>query len=430
MASDDKISNIEALWEATKKFPNRLVGGPVDVANIVAGGLDNLRLAALGQEITRSVGDGLTPKPVGGSDWLNEKTGLSNDRSGKEDLIGAVMDTLVPSPGGAAKALIGAAVTIKTVDEGRKFMSLEQAGASPGRLFQETGIYRGPGDAIPRTVISDEGVTLIKDSPKLRHTNNLKYLLTSPSLTDTYAVQVGKDVKLKDILHHPILYKYYPEAQEIDILPDIFNPGKAAYFNNTIQIGSSIGQTKYTNPRGIPLKADRQMTSVLLHEVQHWIQQYEGFVGGANVNAFITNPNTIEKHSKKLMDALRSTVKEFNKKYPDKSGWGNITPESRADPLFGRMKRLEQMVGQLELKKKIAFDQYLGTAGEAEARAVQAMYERQTGPVFPLLHYDVPIDQLNRGPFTPRIQVPDTRVQDPMIINARTNTRQYSSGNK
>ena len=84
--------------------------------------------------------------------------------------------------------------------------------------------------------------------------------------------------KLEDILDHPELYKVYPELKDITVAKSLFglektNPEAVAVFSrskNTIGLSSKLSGIEDTR-------------SALLHEVQHWIQNREGWPGSSTM---------------------------------------------------------------------------------------------------------------------------------------------------
>ena len=95
-------------------------------------------------------------------------------------------------------------------------------------------------------------------------------------LTDEYGrVAKGERVRLGDVLHHPELYKAYPELRDV---------------NFTRERGARRTIQGWFNPETNTLNVAPQMSGkvglgVLLHEVQHYVQAIEGFGQGANSEA-------------------------------------------------------------------------------------------------------------------------------------------------
>lgn len=98
--------------------------------------------------------------------------------------------------------------------------------------------------------------------------------------------------ELQDILRHPDLFNAYPEAARIPIVADVNLSSSGAigpmagFEGNVIRVNGSI--------RGERLK------STLLHEIQHWIQQKEGFAKGGSPDGLMLQPETRAALSKEL----------------------------------------------------------------------------------------------------------------------------------
>ena len=134
---------------------------------------------------------------------------------------------------------------------------MEKAGHNPNDILQKTGWFRG-GDNGLRYEISDN---------QARMKVPLDDILESPLFgkpTQTYT--------LGDILHHPELYKAYPELEKTSFVkrPGFLDFGQLQGWRGD----NEIGLTPYaTDPLG-----------TLLHEAQHYIQEKEGFGLGGNAN--------------------------------------------------------------------------------------------------------------------------------------------------
>jgi hypothetical protein len=132
---------------------------------------------------------------------------------------------------------------------------MEKAGASSDEIFQKTGWFRG-GDEGWRYEINDAQARM-----KLPLDDILESKMFSKP-TQTYT--------LGDVLHHPELYKAYPEAEKIPFVKrqGFFDFGGLQGWRGD----NEIGLTPYSkDPLG-----------TLIHETQHYIQEKEGFGLGGN----------------------------------------------------------------------------------------------------------------------------------------------------
>ena len=126
--------------------------------------------------------------------------------------------------------------------------------------------------------------------------------------------------------------------------------------------------------------------STMLHELQHAIQQREGFGRGGNPGMF---PTPLINDAKTIADELaqgvdRMTINRWFKstygRSPDPAAW-----DLAEHPMIDRMVADDPV------------ENYARLAGEAEARAVQArmkMSPEERRATYPADSYDRPIDQL------------------------------------
>jgi hypothetical protein len=233
-------------------------------------------------------------------------------------------DEIIPSVANSAMAL------------GAGGMPMAEAGAAGlfgGRLAanaeKQTGWFRSPVDKLERFEIPDQGSKFTMPQPDFRN-------------------------RLKDVLDHPELYEAYPELK-----------------NTRVYLKSDMGSNANAtfNPRtgAIDLNANLSPTeahSSLLHEVQHAIQQQEGFASGSSPSFEASQ--------------LRSLQGKVDK-----------AQSVQGDPaILGRLKGMESTLAEVN-----PYDQYRRVAGEAEARNVQArqnygILARQAWP--PWVTQDVP----------------------------------------
>jgi hypothetical protein len=155
-----------------------------------------------------------------------------------------------------------AGVTANTPQFMRDSLSVAQAMAAKGddaeTIRSVTGWIVNPYDGKLRWEIPDNNASL---------TNAWDNLVESPMLGSPVVARLG------DILSHPQLFKAYPDIADVTIVKkspflDFFRSIQGSYNDVT----NEITVTPYAVD---PL-------STLLHEVQHWIQNKEGFARGSN----------------------------------------------------------------------------------------------------------------------------------------------------
>lgn len=163
---------------------------------------------------------------------------------------------------------------------------------------------------------------------------------------------------LQYILKHDTLYKFYPELKDyrveyVNKLPPSLE-GAWAYFSKE---NKTIGIT----PEFVKLPKSDQ-TAVLLHEIQHGLQDIEGFAPGGN-----KTQSKYWRKARELEPWLDKAVKKFHEDRPDKSV--PLTDKERA--IIAEINEAGRKLQELDDK---AFGEYWNLAGEKEARAVEDAY--------------------------------------------------------
>jgi hypothetical protein len=164
---------------------------------------------------------------------------------------------------------------------------------------------------------------------------------------------------LSDVLEHKDLFKQYPEAKNISVhlVPD----KKGASFSpeeNTIQIG-------YDRETGVVHKAN------LFHEIQHWIQEREGFAKGSSPESAMRALGP--EPSPEIVGAARQVatwaktdsggVDEVMKKLPK-----YLRHLADSDAVRYLAKNPEELKKAEKRLKAEPIDAYRRTSGEIEAR--------------------------------------------------------------
>ena len=250
------------------------------------------------------------------------------------------------------------------------------AGDDARKVWSELGVFRGP-DGHLRQEISD---------------HKAEFSPVPAFFTNETGVRQG------NVLKHPDLYGTDYGLENIMVkrgnepggsfLGTTINNELAPYASE-IEIGTS-GVKK--TPLGFMVNPD-QAKSINTHELQHAIQQREGWARGGSPEQFKTDADTLQAY----WDALTRAQYGFM----DAKKAGGIHPETGLsvqmykDNMNGLSAKID------ELRKTGAGlapeEGYKRLAGEAEARATQArmnMDMAQRRATFPLDSYDVPVNQL------------------------------------
>ena len=250
-----------------------------------------------------------------------------------------------------------------------KALEMEKAGAKPEEIWAATGTFRGPEGKL-RQEISDAN---------------------SMPGQKFYSWGEGKDleqgnstvVRRQKALLHPELSAAYPDTKNIGVS---LKPGRQGGFYNANMdnIGAPIS--------GGNNAADR---SIMLHELQHAIQEREGFAEGGDPQTMILALEKIAEQKRQQARNLFSMSSANDPLDPTKI----VKPGARKKGL-----QLEKEARELDEKALLAyhseqakFDLYQRLAGEAEARAVQKrmnMTPQERLATFPYESYDVPVNQL------------------------------------
>lgn len=337
------------------------LGAPVDIINEAV-----IRPIATALGMEKKV----SKEPVGGSKSLRKMMGMSAEDSNIAETIGSLL-----SVGGAAKAIIVPAFLTKSLKEVR---GAEKSTKDIEDLYRETGIYRLPtqvDDGILRSVISDENAVLRRGS--------------AVELTNSgFTIPPGSLSRVSDVLDHPELFAKIPQLADLRIggMPD--SPKDSAVFRPSDNyIGLGTFETK------------QDITSAILHEIQHGTQYLYGMKGGASPEAFMKDP----KKFKQAQDNLRQ--KDYFLQDLRDSPFIDAAEKRRLDSQIEAVQVDRSMLAKADKDAKTA---YALTAGEAEARAVETLYVRakdgRNTPNSPLNYYDVPPRKLITGPkYSPKV---------------------------
>jgi len=284
--------------------------------------------------------------------------------------------------------------------------NMKSEGASPEEIWKATGTYLGK-DGRWRQEISDKGMALKekafdkeitlgtpdKDIPgfpkgwgQLGTSGTEKWSIRG---WDDKPIKTLKDVEdffkrdpdlpITDVIHHPELFKAYPELANYRVAPL-----PHALIEKGIK-GQVSGNTIYLAP-GNP----EYLRSVIAHEMQHTVQRTEGFARGGMADEFMS------PEVKKVVEDFKPLAKEIESEIKQMSGMDdaavngsiNLFKKHLQEPTKDTARRVEEIqkqypevAGKIEALAKTenmidaklaqAHELYSRLVGEVEARNVQ-----------------------------------------------------------
>jgi hypothetical protein len=244
---------------------------------------------------------------------------------------------------GAGPASI-AGVRAATIPKSALYLAqdAERQGFSADEIFKSTGFFKGADKAWKWEI--DDSVAKLNE----RWADN-------PSPTQKASGM--KIAKLPEVINHPELYEAYPQLKNYQVIYDNNFTGIAEFSGEAIRVGKRAfsGDT--------PAYKDK---SIIMHEVQHAIQDIEGFAKGGAPLKTLRGEYKLKYAAdvdKLRPEAMSLFAKERN---------GQLLSEKEQ----GRLDYLKAVFNkyneyQLEGDRK-AYEHYLELAGEVEARNVQS----------------------------------------------------------
>lgn len=279
---------------------------------------------------------------------------------GIDELVGGMINPIA----GAKAVIVPAMVAGKTFKQVKQAQELLNQGVDVSTVFEKTDIYPGLTDDILRSVISDTGAKL-KYGEKLIQKSLGHFGNESIGPTQRLGLGMWENRTLGDILDHPELFSRIPELKDIPVSAQFGGWDSGAYSPETNRI--FMGGTDNEN----------EFKSILLHEVQHAIQNKYGMTQGGNSGMFYDN----EQLFTKARDVLDNV---------DRSQYDSRLSGYNSKVITDTIKNAKKALSNASNK---AFRNYENLGGEAEARAVQKLLETpQLAGKVPLDYY--PVDSL------------------------------------
>ena len=309
---------------------------------------------------------------------------------------------------------------------------MEQEGASREEIWQETGWtrtmdgknwrfeidnseaeYRGGGDAQFREAHADYAEYQDLLQKMFEGTISESEMQRMEQLDDIWSGEYARlrervesgNATLADVLQHDSLYEAYPELRNVKVRLESDTGSKNGSYDprtNTI----TISEDK---------PGDSAKVGTMLHEIQHAIQQIEGWESGASPEYWAareyesgdTASDRAQELYSRILNSLdkadQNKVIRYNELDREMEATFSADPESEAgkryakyeaeqDKLYEELyknewfRRLLDLQRQMENPQSAYYEMYLNTAGEIEARNVSERYRmaqeerRKTAP--------------------------------------------------
>jgi hypothetical protein len=242
-----------------------------------------------------------------------------------------------------------------------KMYNTDSGGGNEGRKIEYSNMTKEDlatmlGSELTNDIISEKGVDVAEDWGIIYG----EYAEKAFEINKKYPISTGNAIKLPSIFVSPNLFKAYPKLKNLDVVVSPLKSGEAAW----------DGENIILSPKAA-IKNDKYIRSVLIHEVQHFIQEQEGFARGGTANEmqvdFTYEDEFILGEYANGDKSAMEFLSDPNVKY-----LLSESPDIRA--IIEKKTKL-QIKLTLKDGKLNSYDKYKKLAGEVEARNVQTRAE-------------------------------------------------------
>lgn len=276
----------------------------------------------------------------------------------------------MPAPEGNALHMFGG-IKAKTANMPAlsQALTLEGRAASPQEIHAATGWFRGP---------DNKWRFEIPDNEAMLHGQNV--------VNGKLDIGRSQVMPMDEVLHHPELYAAYPQIKNTRVSGATTGPGTGAFFPSRNEINIAPDTRK-------------NALSTTLHEVQHKVQDLEGFAEGGSPSEFIS-PSHLNNlaRAEHLYDTIAPKAQSWGvdpervmtgiNMYSNGLPMGDTYPHLKkllnADPdLLDQFKEVHNAKAAFVQVQKDAHEKYRNLAGEAESFLVQDRHATGDHSSFP-----------------------------------------------
>jgi len=352
----------------------------------------------------------------------------SSQRSVGDEVRDYVLDSVTPMGG-----IFAGSKALGALQHKRDFAKyLLKGGMGSEKVRSKTGWFPGAGDSKMRFEINDskarfpQGVVLLKEYEQLgrylkkqRRDIYVKYrdrvLSEDVNTTSEVLAEVrkrfggnsdvahlnatesnmsvlrnqlgakpGEVLKVGDVLEHKELFDNYPQLAEMELNPTSGGNTLGAYYTKTHPSGAER--------KVVDLDADvsKDPMGTMIHELQHGVQEIEGFPRGASPESYLDLKDAIKYENELANEYLKdkgyalvagshpqtTEYGVYNAKKWDGLNTPNIPDEELPPDILERLEALrelakEDMATVFDQSQRTPFGRYQNTAGEYEARQAE-----------------------------------------------------------
>lgn len=186
--------------------------------------------------------------------------------------------------GGRFEAFAGRRANTADFSKLAEAIEMDRERVSPGDIWRATMWFKGE-DGKWRFEISDADATLLKSFRDL-------------------PLSIDSTTSLGDIFDHPQLYDAYPELRHIPVQRRDAPYEGGTYF--------PVGTIQVEGPSSF---SDEGFKSLLVHEIQHFIQYKEGFAHGSNPGSviFLLSDEAVAQTGRRIADSIQGEIADTKK---------------------------------------------------------------------------------------------------------------------
>jgi hypothetical protein len=255
---------------------------------------------------------------------------------------------------------------LEALAHAQKLLGDSNASSKIEKIGKETGWWKGLDDKW-RFEFSD-------DAAKVRPEFAESILQKSK---DPSFIEQGAEFPLSQVFEHEKLFKAYPETKDIKFRIEgfqnrTFAPDEAlGWFSpraNTVAVSPETAARALTDP---------EVKATLLHEIQHWVQNKEGFSGGVDPREFILTKNQIDiaivraRIAEKAGEIRMMGVKEYMA--------ANPTKEFRDLPDYVKQSYVESAFNRLSPEDRLKYQSALPVASKNDTLAIEEVKRQYEG---------------------------------------------------